>query len=364
MLFAEKLNRTQNLTWKYQPGLEVKVMGTTEEEYNYRNKSVYTFNLFDAELDKFSFSIIGMDHVKIIQYINLVVNQDYRVKSGKFGVHNIYIKNNWKQEFQICLGISCLEDSSMTEMVKFLFQIVQKVIQDLNVSVISGYYYVENRKVTLKEKEFHLFFGEEKLEECVEIKVGDRFTMPRKVWLSPYSFSRVNYQNSCLIYQKVWEVCRGLEAGNHYVLFGRDLYFPLKVLESVGNADGFYGITHCPITYRDILADKDADYSARCKFVEKREYAPYISRHLDSGAEGDKKFVFVLTASRNGLGSKMCQMLLDYHDRIKMIIYIACSIPNVKKDLDLLVPNFQIKEINISNEFSHTAFNNNLVVLE
>ena len=58
MLFAEKLNRTQNLTWSYQPGLEVKVMGTTKEEYNYRNKSVYTFNLFDAELDKFSFSII------------------------------------------------------------------------------------------------------------------------------------------------------------------------------------------------------------------------------------------------------------------------------------------------------------------
>lgn len=363
MLFAEKIDRIQTLAWKYQPDFQVKVMGSSHEEYNYRNKSVYTFNLFDAELDKFSFSIIGMDHVKIIQYINMVVNRDYRVRCGKFAVHNIYIKNNWKNEFQICLGISGQAEDIIHNAIKFLFQIMKNIIQELNISVVSAYYYQENRKITLKDKEFHLFFGQEKLEECLDIKVGDRFTMPRKVWLSPYSFSRVNYSNSCLIYQKVWDVCRALDGGNRYVLFGRDLYYPIKVLESIGNAERFYGITHCPITYRDILTDKDGDYSEKCRFVEKKEYVPYLTRHLESGAAGDKKYVFVLTASRNGLGSKMCQMLLDYRDRIKMIIYIACSMPNVKKDLDELTKNYQIQELNISNEFSHTNFNNNLITL-
>ena len=363
MLFAEKINRIQTIAWEYQPDLQVKVMGPSQEEYNYRNKSVYTFNLFDAELDKFSFSIIGMEHVKIIQYINMVVNRDYRVKSGKFAVHNIYIKNNCKNEFQICIGISGQAEDIIQDTIKFLFQIMKNIIQELNISVVSAYYYQENRKITLKDKVFHLFFGQEKLEECLNIKVGDRFTMPRKVWLSPYSFSRVNYSNSCLIYQKVWDVCRALDGGNRYVLFGRDLYYPIKVLESIGNAERFYGITHCPITYRDILTDKDGDYSEKCRFVEKKEYVPYLTRHLESGAAGEKKYVFVLTASRNGLGSKMCQMLLDYRDRIKMIIYIACSMPNVKKDLDELTKNYQIQELNISNEFSHTNFNNNLITL-
>lgn len=364
MLFSEKCITTQNLAWKYQPKLDVKVMGSTKEEYNYRNKSVYTFNLFDAELDRFSFSIIGMEHVKIIQYVNMVVNKNFKVKQGIFGVNNIYIKNNSQQEYQICLSIFSEDEMKMIELIKFLFQTVQKLIRDLSINIISGYYYLEDKKVTLKEKEFLLFFGQKKLEESIDIKVGDRFIMPRKVWLSPYSFSRVNYQNSCLIYQKIWDVCRELDKKNRYILFGRDLYYPLKVLEPIKNAEDFYGITHCPITYRDILDDKDGDYSDKCKFVEKKEYAPYLCRHLETGTPDEKKFVFVLTASRNGLGSKICQMLLEYRDRIKMIIYIACSIPNMEKDMDLLVPSYQIRELNISNEFSHTKFNNNLVVLE
>ena len=361
MLFAEKMNKTQNLAFKIQDGLDVKVMGSSQEEYNYRNKSVYTFNLYDAELDKFSFSIIGMDHVKIIQYINMVVNRDYRVKCGKFGVHNIYIKNNWKKDYQICLGISRKSEDNISELVKFLFHMVEKIIVDLGISIVSGYYYLENRKIVLKEKEFCLFFGQEKLEESVDIKVGDRFTMPRKVWLSPYSFSRVNYSNSCLIYQKVWDTCHSLKGRHKYVLFGRDLYYPLKVLEPVRNVASFYGITHCPITYRDILADKDGEYGDICRFVDKKEYVPYLSRHLDTCSE--KKFVFVLTASRNGLGPKLGEMLLEYRDRIKMIIYIACSIPNMQKDLDRLKESYSIQEMNISNEFSHTNFNNNLVIL-
>lgn len=364
MLFAEKLNKTQNLAWQYQPSLEVKVMGLSKEEYNYRNKSVYTFNQFDAKLDRFSFSIIGMEHVKIIQYINKVINQNYRIKQGLFIVNNIYIKNNWKQEYQICLGIYSPDNKKILELVKFLFKTIEKLIQDIDINIISGYYYNEDRKVVLKEKEFILFFGEKKLEESIKIQVGDRFIMPKKVWLSPYSFSRVNYQNSCLIYQKIWDVCSGLSLPIRYVIFGRDLYYPLKVLDPIKNAEDFYGITHCPITYRDILENKDGDYSSRCRFVEKKEYVPYLCRHLETGIESNKKFVFILTASRNGLGAKMCQTLLDYYDRIKMIIYIACSIPNMKKDMDTLVPTYQIQELNISNEFSHTNFNNNLVILK
>ena len=360
MLFSQKISNTQDIIWRYDPNMVVQIMGPSIEEQNYRNKSVYTFNLFDNQLEQQTFKIIGLEHVKIIQYINLVVNRDYRIKTGKFSIKDIFIKNNWRQEYQICLAIYSQESSRIGELVKFIFDTVQKLIRDLNINIMSGYYYLDDRKILLKDKEFHLFFGKSKLEECLSIQVSPEFIRPCHIWLSPYTFSRINYQNSVLIYQKIWDLCHPLVGKFRYVLFGRDLYYPLKILETLKNAQDFFGITHCPITYQDIMSDRDTDYSSKCHFVKKKDYRSKISTHLSS--EG--KYVFVLTAGRNGLGSSMCEMLVEFHDKIEKIIYIGCSLVNMKKDFDNLLQHYKILEANISNEFSSTSFNNNVVVLE
>ena len=365
MLFGEKIGNTQKIIWAFDPEMVVQVTGTTTEQQNYRNKCVYTFNQFDSTLEQQSFKIIGLDHVKIIQYINLVVNRDYRVKTGMFSVVDIFIKNNWRDEYQICLAIYAIDKTLIPELVKFIFEVVKKLVSDLNLNIVSGYYYLEDRKVTLKEKEFHLFFGQEKLEECVPIQVSPQFVRPCHLWLSPYSFSRVNYGNSVLIYQKIWDLCQSMSGRFRYVLFGRDLYYPLKILENLENAVDFYGITHCPITYRDIMGDKDTDYSSKCHFVKKKDYRSTITQHLiGDGVSGGEKFVFVLTAGRNGLGASMCDMLQQFRDSIQSIIYIGCSLVNMKKDFSHLLNQYQMREVHISNEFSHTNFNNNVVVLE
>ena len=371
MLFGEKIVNTEKIIWDFDSQMEVQVMGSSSEQENYRNKSVYTFNLWDSALDQHSFKIIGLEHVKIIQYINLVVNRDYRVKTGKFSVQDIFIKNNWRQEYQICLSIHSVDLTQLPEIVKFLFATLQKVVSDLDINIVSGYYYLEDRKVGLKDKEFHLFFGQPKLEEGLEIQVSPQFKRPCHVWLSPHSFSRVNYGNSVLIYQKIWDLCQSMSGRFRYVLFGRDLYYPLKILETLENGVDFYGITHCPITYQDIVSDRDTDYSSKCHFVKKKDYRSTITDHLTGGVEGvvdegevEEKFVFVLTAGRNGLGSSMCQMLMEFRDRIQRIIYIGCSLSNMKKDFGYLLTQFRMKEVHISNEFSHTNFNNNVVVLE
>ena len=126
MLFGEKIGYTQKLIWAFDPQMVVQVMGPTTEQENYRNKSVYTFNQLDSALDQQSFKIIGLDHIKIIQYINLVVNRDYRVKTGKFSVVDIYIKNNWRDEYQICLAIYAVDKTLIPELVKFIFGVRQK----------------------------------------------------------------------------------------------------------------------------------------------------------------------------------------------------------------------------------------------
>lgn len=365
MLFGEKIGNTQKLIWAFEPKMVVQVMGPTTEQENYRNKSVYTFNQLDSSLDQYSFKLIGLDHVKIIQYINLVVNRDYRVKTGKFSVLDIFIKNNWRDEYQICLAIYGVDKSLIPELVKFIFETVKKLVSDLYLNIVSGYYYLEDRKVGLKDKEFHLFFGQPKLEECLEIQVSPQFKRPCHVWLSPHSFSRVNYSNSVLIYQKIWDLCQSMSGRFRYVLFGRDLYYPLKILETLENAVDFYGITHCPITYQDIVSDKDTYYSSKCHFVKKKDYRSTITEHLlGAGASSGEKFVFVLTAGRNGLGYSMCQMLMEFRDRIQSIIYIGCSLVNMKKDFSHLLNQYTMREVHISNEFSHTHYNNNVVVLE
>lgn len=370
MLFGEKIGTTQKIIWEFNKQMTVEVMGNILEQENYRNKSVYTFNLFNNSLEQQSFKIIGLEHVKIIQYINLVVNRDYRIRMGHFSVFDIFIKNNWREEYQICLAIYTKDKSRVQELVKFIFNTVKKMVSDLNINIASGYYYLEDRKVPLKEKVFNLFFGQPKLEECLTIQVSPRYQRPCHVWLSPYTFSRVNYDNSVLIYQKIWDLCQKLDLQGEfrYVLFGRDLYYPLKILETLENAVDFYGITHCPITYQDIINDRDTDYQSKCHFVKKKDYRTTISSHLTSEKVDRpnqlKKFVFVLTAGRNGLGHAMCEMLQQYRDRIKQIIYIGCSLVNMKKDFSRLLNQYTIQEVNVSNEFSHTDFNNNVVVLE
>ena len=84
--------------------------------------------------------------------------------------------------------------------------------------------------------------GNKKLNEQINI-LGKNYL----IQLSPYSFSRINYLNSLLIYSIVKKSV-DLWEGN-ILLYGRDIYFPMKLcrgLKVIG------GITHCPITFNDI----------------------------------------------------------------------------------------------------------------
>ena len=364
MQFGEKINLSQKIMYKYNPRLDVEILGPLGEEFNYRNKCVYTFNLEKNLLDQVSFNIIGLEHSKIIQYLNIRNSKDSLFTKNKYGILDIFIKNNWKQEYQICLCVYCVEDQFLDKLTAYLFNLMKSIIQDLNINIVSAYYHIYNKKISLKSRDFQLFYGVNKLEEQISILNLGKKT----IHLSPHSFSRVNYLNSQIIYQKIWDVCSHLSTKKKckYIMFGRDLYYPMKILLNLPTKIGVWGITHCPITYRDVIEDSDYDFNSICQFVKKSSYVDTISSHIRQDCEYQEvKYVFVLTAGRNGLGEKLCQMLLDFHSQIDTIIYVGCNRKNMDADLGRLVGNkkFQIEKAYISNEFSLTEYNNNILIL-
>lgn len=350
MLFSEKINLTQRLIRKIAV-LDPIVIGPVVEQFNYRNKSVYSFHIEDNYLDQQSFKLIGLDHSKIIQYINIKINRDFL---KNFKILDIYIKNNSNSEFQICfciksIGIGIGKEIEIDKLItQYLFGLIKCLVLALDINIVSCYYHLFQKGLGLKDKDFKHFYGMQKINEQIEI-AGKKLD----VSLSPYSFSRVNYSNSCLVYQTIYDLCAG---GNKYLLFGRDIYFPIKIMEMLGY--DWTAITHCPITYRDVIDDIKVE--DKCLFVKKKEYQENISLLLTSEV---KKWNIILTSSRNGLGAGMCQMLDENWCKIGFMIYISCNREYLERDMIILTKKYKLQKVFISNEFSHTNYNNTICYL-
>ena len=113
---------------------------------------------------------------------------------------------------------------------------------------------------------------------------------------------------------------------NKYLLFGRDIYFPIKMMDMLEY--DWTAITHCPITYKDVIDDIKAQ--DKCLFV-KKDYLKNINL-----LTSDIKKWNIILSSRNGLGIGMCQMLDENIDKIGFLIYISCNTNNMEKDM--LIP--------------------------
>ena len=354
MLFDEKVSLSQKIIWKYNPRMTLGLLDSGKEEYNYRNKSVYTFNLNNSYLDQRSFDLIDLDHSKMIQFIDRRTNREFNSLKASYGILDVYIKHNWRREFQVAFHIWSNPENTgcLPKLVKYLFGLIKALREIHSLNIVSGYYYEYQKGKGLKDKEFKLFYGLKKLEE--NLGYGD------SIYLSPHSFSRVNYSNSQIIYRRVWELVS--QNPDTYMLFGRDVYFPLK--QMAGKGKSTVAFTHCPITYRDIQEDTEIGESGKCFLVSKRKYAPSMGEYMAGHPGG--KFCFVLTAGRNGLGEKICEMLRSYRGQISQVVYIGCNRKHMDGDLGRLLRDdlYTLQGCDISNEFSQTEYNNNIAWLD
>tara|TARA_B100000123_G_scaffold252427_1_gene212742 strand:+ start:786 stop:1967 length:1182 start_codon:yes stop_codon:yes gene_type:complete len=392
MLFGEKISLTSRIVKKYS-SIDLTILGSIIEEHNYRNKSVYTFNLEDNYLDQQTFEIIGLDHSKIIQYINIKINRE---KSKDFKVIDIYIKNNYSNQYQLCFCIKSkctCSDIYMKSITKYIFNLIKNINNDLDVNIVSCYYHIYVKGLGLKEKQFNLIYGNPKLCEFIPLELtGLIESKPIKgidINISPYSFSRINYNNSIIVYQKIYDLCYNNISSsktNNYMIFGRDIYCPAKILTLLKVK--WFALTHCPITFKDFSDDEMlAPLINNCSLVKKKDYAKNIINLFTSyndnceeegsgegsgkgsgegSGEGvDIKWNLILTSSRNGLGSTMCNMLVKFKHKINQIIYISCNRENMEKDFEILLTDriYNLTQAYISNEFSLTNYNNTICVL-
>ena len=305
------------------------ILGSCEEEYNYRNKTIHTLD--SKFIDN---KIIDLQHIEIINFINSLT------WITGFKIIDIFIKHNYLNQFQICFTIDYNEE---TNSFKFIEGQLKKIINCLGkYEIVSVYYLKYFKDKNIKTNKYNFLLGNKKLNEQINI-LGKNYL----IQLSPYSFSRINYLNSLLIYSIVKKSV-DLWEGN-ILLYGRDIYFPMKLckgLKVIG------GITHCPITFNDI------EYT-NMVLIEKKNYILGIEKMI----ENYNNILINITAGRNGLGNSICNYFIQ-EPKIKKIIYISCNRNSLGKDFKILLEKFRIEKYFVSNEFSHTNYNNIICILK
>ena len=332
MDFSKKIQLTKEIFNNLGYFEEPKLLGNSDEQYNYRNKTIHSFDgtICDSKL-------LDFRHIEIINFI-----QSCTWISG-FTIKDIFIKHNYLNQFQICFTINY--DYNNIENISIIEEQLEKIIESLGkFQIVSVYYIKYSKDKNIKNNDYYYLLGNRKLKEKINI-LGNNYIIE----LSPYTFSRINYLNSILIYSIIKSETDKWK--DNILLYGRDIYFPLKICNNVIGC-----ITHCPITFNDCK-----DYfgcNNNIVKVEKNNYCLGISKLINSY----DNILMNITAGRKGLGDKICKYL-NNEPKIKKIIYISCNRDSLEKDFKILLKEFSIIDYYISNEFSHTNYNNIICII-
>ena len=316
---------------------EPKLLGNIDEQFNYRNKTIHSFNevVCDSRL-------LDFRHIEIINFI-----QSCSWISG-FTIKDIFIKHNYLNQFQICFTIDYDYDNdnnNNNKNISIIEEQLEKIIESLGKFQIVSVYYLKYSKLkNIKTNNYYYLLGNRKLKEQINI-LGTNYSID----LSPYTFSRINYLNSQLIYSIIKSETDKWK--HNILLYGRDIYFPLKICNNIIGC-----ITHCPITFKDCK-----DYygcNNNIVKVEKNNYCLGITKLINPY----NNILINITAGRKGLGNKICNYF-NNEPKIKKIIYVSCNRDSLEKDFKILLKEFSIIDYYISNEFSHTNYNNIICII-
>jgi tRNA/tmRNA/rRNA uracil-C5-methylase (TrmA/RlmC/RlmD family) len=333
MDFKTKVRETLKII-NSQSNPEIKII-CPKQNLNYRNKTIYSFN---SKQDKITFQFISKEHIEIIRNIKQQIVNHQIIK-------DLFIKSNNLNKIQLCFT---LFENKLKLLNQTPEEYIKNILGNLNNSDIVSIYYrlysdESKSKIDTKEiKQYPYFLN--KLEETV---------LGIKIYLSPYTFSRINTDISPKIYK---EVLNNSIETNNIILYGRDIYFLYKYLNL--NNLNVLGITHCKITYKDIIEDESLLKSkSKIIYSEKKDYTKNLELNQLP------KSIVILTAGRKGLSQDLNEYFLRQKEIIE-IVYIACNRDSMKKDLGILNKNFSLEKVVIIDEFPNTNYNNTILNLK
>ena len=326
---------------------------------NYRNKVTYSFNVKEGNVsfgNGNTLQLISLDHISIIQILAELDNIRF--------IKDIFIKSNSRCQIQLCFTIYN-KKYGLINSEEFLSGIMEKILGNIENQIVSVYYreYNDETKSLFNTKEIEQkeFRDLGKLEEEI---------LGVKLYLQPYTFSRINNQVSPQIYRKVMELESELANFNHIILYGRDIYYlyKKKMIENAkflgeGGRGNILAITHCKITYQDIISDVDLHKLDFKNLIccDKKDYVKNLA--LSKQNHNWNSSLVILTAGRNGLSRDLVNYFIQTVE-IKYIIYIACNRDTMCRDLAILKVKFQLTKSIICDEFPLTEYNNNILLLE
>lgn len=346
MDFQTKVKLTQSVVKPFISLEQINIIDSEEhKKENYRNKTIYSFNSNQESslIDKLTFSLIDKTHIEIIQIIS---------KNPYFAhiLKDIYIKTNFRCQNQICFTL--IEDKFGD---KKISEITDNIISILSKFNLASLYYriyndVTKSKFNTKEIEQISVF---KKKLCEEI-------LGTKLYLTPYTFSRINTLVSPLIYG---DVLSNSKKPYNIILYGRDIYYLYKKI-TMETKDNLLALTHCKITYGDITTDPDLvkEDISNVKYCEKKDYTKMLKKFSNQKAEHK----VILTAGRNGLSKDLLKYFLETQN-IKEIVYIACNRKSMERDLQILLvesPIFKLSKVTITDEFPNTDYNNTILYIK
>jgi tRNA/tmRNA/rRNA uracil-C5-methylase (TrmA/RlmC/RlmD family) len=319
----------------------------TEKKINYRNKTVYSFQKKENQKqDELSFSIIDINHIEIINTLKQKIPNIWEK------VKDVFIKSNNLGEIQLCFTIynpnHILTNPILTNLILTKLK--------LNQNIKSVYYrlYDKTTKSQFNKKEIEQIpiNKSKKLEENI---------LGTKLYLSPYTFSRINTIISPKIYQEIHRLVISIDNINHIILYGRDIYYLTKFFIN----REILAVTHCKITYQDIITDPDL--VKQNEKLKKKDYIFQVEKNnytklLNEKRKTNDNSQVILTAGRNGLSKELVDYFIET-EQIKSIIYIACNRGTMSRDLDILSSKFILKECIIIDEFPQTEYNNTICLL-
>ena len=342
--FIKKLELTSNILNKYYPNIKIDFQETKLLK-NYRNKTVYSIN---SKQDEESFRIIDKKHIEIIM--------DICKLPSAIAIKDIFLKSNINNDIQICFT---LYQDKLNQLNPHIY--LNNLLKYIKTDIYSVYFRIYNERSKSK-------FDTKEINQIplnnYKIKLNE-VILGKKLYLSPYTFSRIHPEISNMIYSKILNIYP-IEISN-IILYGRDIYYLYKYFSLYKPEKNILALTHCKITYNDILEDNDLGFLNKkidrnfnnLKYCKKSEYTEEILKN----SKMDKQYQFILTAGRNGLPKS----LLDYfmcQSNISNIIYIACNRNTMGRDLNILHPKYELSNSIIMDEFPQTDYNNTILSLK
>ena len=300
---------------------------------NYRNKNVYNFNQKTKNIDKinskFSLTLINKINKHFITHHN-------------YTLISILIKENSINQVLIKINIKIRQDFTEYDLYNLKDFIIKHTLNQ-GKNIISMFYQTTNSNINpTKEDKYYKFYGSDEIMEYYpEFKI--------KFYISPDSFSRVNYQSSIDIYKFIGKIVNK-DLTNNLVLMGRDVNVPSLILSRYFKNVSIF--TQCNLIAKDIEKNKLENITIINK--PKSEMTTILKTIKE-------ELTFLVSSGRKGLIKDVIDLLPKLN--IKQFVYISCNSKSFIKDINYLKNHFDLSIIQLFDEFPNTNYCNIIAVL-